>query len=192
MGIHGGPWGRLVAVAEDDARARVVLERAAQALELARMVERDDIAIQLRVHGGFLLDLLDGRLGSEAVAATRLRAFGVPARGVRRARRPAALARPRPTSPAQRRMVRLSEQLLEAVHASGCFGVVGVLDGEHVGLLLAGDGRGARHGRPRADARGAGRGAAPPARSVDRVLAAAPSLRAARVVADVAATLPAR
>ena len=61
----------------DEARARLVLERAAQALELGRMIERDETSIQLRVHGGFLLDLLAGRLGSEAAAAARLRALGV-------------------------------------------------------------------------------------------------------------------
>ncbi|MGB0099460.1 MAG: PucR family transcriptional regulator ligand-binding domain-containing protein, partial [Nocardioides sp.] len=57
VGIQGGAWGRLVVTSpRDGARARLVVERAAQALELGRMIERDDTAIQLRVHGGFLLD----------------------------------------------------------------------------------------------------------------------------------------
>lgn len=192
VGIHGGPWGRLVAVGVDDeARARVVLERAAQALELARMVERDDIAIQLRVHGGFLLDLLDDRLGTEATAAARLRALGVP-----EAREYVGLAArlrrgaPADVAAAQRRMVHLSERLHEAVLGAGASGVVGVLDGEHVGVLLAGGdrvlddvGRELRAREPDAVL------ASGPV--VDRVLAAAPSLRSARAVADVAASLPA-
>lgn len=194
VGIHGGPWGRLVAVGAggviDEGRVRVVLERAAQALELARMVERDDIAIQLRVHGGFLLDLLDDRLGSEATAAARLRALGVPdereyAGLAARLRRDA----PADVAAAQRRMVRLSERLHDAVRGAGASGVVGVLDGEHVGVLLAGGdrasdavGRELRRREPDAVL------ASGPV--VNRVLAAGPSLRSARAVVDVAATLP--
>ena len=196
VGIHGGPWGRLVRVgagpgAAEEARARVVLERAAQALELARMVERDDIAIQLRVHGGFLLDLLDDRLGTEAVAAARLRALGVPDDReyvglAARLRRGA----PADVAAAQRRMVDLSERLHAAVLGAGASGVVGVLDGEHVGVLLAG-------GDGVLDALGRELHAREPEAVlasgpvVDRVLAAGPSLRSARAVADVAATLPA-
>ena len=192
VGIHGGPWGRLVAVGgAEESRLRVVLERAAQALELARMVERDDIAIQLRVHGGFLLDLLDDRLGTEAVAAARLRALGVPDDReyvglAARLRRGA----PADVAAAQRRMVDLSERLHAAVLGAGASGVVGVLDGEHVGVLLAG-------GDGVLDALGRELHAREPEAVlasgpvVDRVLAAGPSLRSARAVADVAATLPA-
>lgn len=191
VGIHGGAWGRLVAPGADGARTRVVLERAAQALELARMAARDDIAIQLRVHGGFLLDLLDDRIGTEAGAAARLRALGVPDEleyvGL--------AARLRGESPsdlgaAQRRMGRLSEQVHDAMLESGAFGVVGVLDGEHVGVLLAGsDELLDRVARELAVREPEAVLAAGPV--VDRLLAAAPSLRSARVVSDVAASLPA-
>ncbi len=194
VGIHGGPWGRLVAIGAGgevgEARVRVVLERAAQALELARMVERDDIAIQLRVHGGFLLDLLDDRLGTEATAAARLRALGVPDEreyvGLAARLRGGA---PSDVAAAQRRMVRLSELLHEAVLAAGAFGVVGVLDGAHVGVLLAGgDGVLDAVGRELAEREPDGVLASGPV--VDRVLAAGASLRSARAVADVAASLP--
>jgi purine catabolism regulator len=189
VGIQGGAWGRLVRVPPyDERRAALVLERAAQALELGRMIERDDTSIQLRVHGGFLLDLLEDRLGSEAAAAARLRALGV---------RPApsyvgAVARLRDDAPsdlgaAQRRMVRLSERVHDAL--GGLDGLVGVLDSGHVGLLVT-DGAAldavARHLVAREP--GAMLGAGHP---VDRLLAAATSLRTARVVADVGATLPA-
>ena len=71
VGIQGGAWGRLViTVPRDRARARLVAERAAQALELGRMIERDETSIQLRVHGGFLLDLLDDRLGTRPRSST--------------------------------------------------------------------------------------------------------------------------
>lgn len=198
VGIQGGAWGRLVLPGAGDARedgpARLVLERAAQALELGRMIERDDTAIQLRVHGGFLLDLLDERLGSEAAAAARLRALGVPDRAGGRVGYVGAVARLREEPPAdvgaaQRRMVRLSEQVHRALTAAGATGLVGVLDSGQVGALLTDErvlDRVARELRllePDA-VLAAGQG-------VDRVLAAAASLRSARVVADVAATLPA-
>ena len=189
VGIQGGAWGRLVLPGpRDDARAGLVLERAAQALELGRMIERDDTAIQLRVHGGFLLDLLDDRLGSEASAAARLRALGVPdgpsyVAAVARLREDV----PTDVGAAQRRMVRLSERVHEALGAVA--GLVGLLDAAHVGLLVTDDAALDEVARELAllepDAvLGAGH-------AVDRVLAAATSLRSARVVADVAATTPA-
>lgn len=175
VGIQGGAWGRLVVTAPRDvARSRLVAERAAQALELGRMIERDETSLQLRVHGGFLLDLLDGRVGSEPAAAARLRALGVP-------EAPAyvgAVARLRSEAPVDRLVAALGETA----------GLVGVLDAVHVGLLV-----------PAAtDLDAAARALTtfePDAvlaagHPVAGVLAAATSLRSARVVADVAATMP--
>ncbi len=175
VGIQGGAWGRLVVTAvRDEARARLVAERAAQALELGRMIERDETSIQLRVHGGFLLDLLGGRLGAEAVAAARLHALGVP----ESVAYVGAVARLRSEAPLDR--------LVSAL--GGVSGLVGVLDAMHVGLLVPAD----------ADLDAAARALAkvePEAvlaagQPVTGVLPAATSLRSARVVADVAATLP--
>jgi purine catabolism regulator len=176
VGIQGGAWGRLVLpVAGEPHRAGLVLERSAQALELGRMIDRDETAIQLRVHGGFLVDLLDGRVGSEAVAAAGLGGRGDPA--------PASygggLARLRSEAPLDR--------LVSAL--GGVPGLVGVLDAVHVGLLV-----------PVAtdldDVARTLTAAEPDAvlaagQPVADVLATATSLRSARVVADVAATLPA-
>lgn len=172
VGIQGGAWARLVVTApRDGARARLVAERAAQALELGRMIERDETSIQLRVHGGFLLDLLDGRLGSEGVAAARLHALGVPAS----ATYVGAVARLRTEAPVDRLVAALGEVL----------GLVGVLDAVHVGLLV-----------PAATdldavARSLGDDAVLAAgHVVSGVLPAATSLRSARAVADVAVTMP--
>jgi purine catabolism regulator len=175
VGIQGGAWGRLVVTgARDEARARLVVERAAQALELGRMIERDETSIQLRVHGGFLLDLLDGRVGSEPAAAARLRALGVP----ETRSYVGAVARLRSEAPVDRLVSALGEVP----------GLVGVLDAVHVGLLvpasvdLDGVARALLAVEPQA-VLAAGH-------PVTGVLAAATSLRSARVVADVAVTLP--
>ncbi|HEU5036819.1 MAG TPA: PucR family transcriptional regulator [Nocardioides sp.] len=172
VGIQGGDWGRLVVTGPRDVqRARLVAERAAQALELGRMIERDETSIQLRVHGGFLLDLLDGRLGNEAVAAARLRALGVP----ESASYVGAVARLRSEAPVDRLVAALGDLP----------GLVGVLDAVHVGLLVPAG----------ADLDAAARALGDDAvlaagHDVGGVLAAATSLRSARVVADVAVTLP--
>jgi purine catabolism regulator len=190
VGIQGGAWGRLVQpTGRRGARAVQVLERAAQAVELGRMIERDDTAIQLRVHGGFLLDLLDDRLGTEAAAAARLRALGVGGG----AAYVGAVARLRDepsgdAGAAQRRMVGLSEAVHAALVAAGAAGLVGVLDGGHVGVLVTDDrvlDAVARDLAVREAEAVLGAG-----RPVDRLLAAAGSLRSARVVADVAASMP--
>jgi purine catabolism regulator len=176
VGIQGGAWGRLVVTEpRDEARARLVAERAAQALELGRMIERDETSIQLRVHGGFLLDLLDGRVGSEPVAAARLRGLGVH----EAASYVGAVARMRSEAPVDRLVSALGE----------LSGLVGVLDAVHVGLLVpAGADLDAAARALTAVEPDAVLAAGHP---VTGVLAAATSLRSARMVADVAATMPA-
>jgi purine catabolism regulator len=172
VGIQGGAWARLVVTApRDPARARLVAERAAQALELGRMIERDETSIQLRVHGGFLLDLLDGRLGSEAVAAARLRALGFPAA----TSYVGAVARLRSEAPVERLVAALGDVP----------GLVGVLDAVHVGVLVPGD------VDLDAVARSlAGEEVLAAGHPVGAVLPVATSLRSARAIADVAVTLP--
>lgn len=175
VGIQGGAWGRLVLPGQrDDTRARQVLERAAQALELGRMIERDETSVQLRVHGGFLLDLLDGRVGSEAVAAARLRALGCPAS----TSYVGAVARLRTEAPVDGLVAALGEVP----------GLVGVLDAVHVGLLVpAGTDLDAA---ARVLATVEPEAVLAAGHPVTGVLPAATSLRSARVVADVAVTLP--
>lgn len=176
VGIQGGAWGRLVVTGpSDETRARLVIERAAQALELGRMIERDETSIQLRVHGGFLLDLLDGRLGSEAVAAARLRALGVP----ESVEHVGAVAR-----------LRSGGSVEPLVSALGDVpGLVGVLDADHVGLLVPGSVDLDAVARSLAEVEHDAVLAA--GHLATGVLPVAASLRSARVVADVAVTLPA-
>ncbi|WP_026328073.1 PucR family transcriptional regulator [Streptomyces sulphureus] len=76
VGFGDERWGRLVlpepgtASARGAARARMVLERAAQSLQLHRMLQREQDALVLQALGGLLDDLVGGRVtdGSEALA----------------------------------------------------------------------------------------------------------------------------
>ncbi|MFE6858796.1 PucR family transcriptional regulator [Nocardia sp. NPDC057668] len=84
VGPHTQPWGRLIvrapavsdarAAAIPAARARVVLERAAQTLTLHRMIERDRFGLHRQAQTGLIDDMVTGRLTDErdavAMAAT--------------------------------------------------------------------------------------------------------------------------
>lgn len=143
VGSHGRRWGRLVVTdpALAQTRLAMLLERAAQALELGRMVERDRLGLQLRAQGGLLADLASGRAGDEAAAAARAAALGLPpAREY-----VAAVARPRPPEPGSgddpladhERVRQLLEQVAAATRSAGLHALAGNLPGDQVGLLLA-------------------------------------------------------
>ncbi|WP_083288639.1 PucR family transcriptional regulator ligand-binding domain-containing protein [Jiangella alba] len=73
VGTAGRRWARLTLPhpdPADDERNAMVLERAAAALELARMAERDQLALELQAQGGFLAELAAERL-TRADAAVR-------------------------------------------------------------------------------------------------------------------------
>jgi purine catabolism regulator len=83
VGPYRQEWGRLVAPlgrsAGEDADERTVttLERAAQALALHRMVERDRTSLELRAQSGLVDDLLRGRIRDESEATARAHALGL-------------------------------------------------------------------------------------------------------------------
>ena len=78
-------WGRLVLPrpAADRPELEMVLERAAEALALHRLVERDRISLEHQAHGGLLGDLVRGRAMDEADLAARARALGLTVGGAR-------------------------------------------------------------------------------------------------------------
>ena len=84
IGGQGRAWARLVVpdprTSQD--QLAMVLERAAQTLELARMAEHDRTSLITSAHGGLLTELASGRIASEAEAATRAGALGLPSASV--------------------------------------------------------------------------------------------------------------
>jgi purine catabolism regulator len=121
-------------------RLSMVLERAAQALELGRMVERDRFGLAVQAHSGLLSELSAGRVPDEASARARatslglapadryVAAVGVPARDPR-------APGPSPVSPHLARA--LVEKLSTGLRAAGLSGLVGTLSSRQVGVLLA-------------------------------------------------------
>jgi purine catabolism regulator len=192
VGITGSGWGRLVVPdpQANQARLGMVLERAAQALELGRMVERDRLGLELQAQGGLLADLATGR-ESEDSALARARALGL---------RPAASYVPvvahRPIGGGgdpvteHDRSRALVEELSAALRRTAVSGLVGSLSGRQVGLLLAvprDEGRVLDALTAQLPEAGPVLGVGPPATTV---LAAGLGLRQAGHVAEAASALP--
>ncbi|NYH77482.1 purine catabolism regulator [Actinopolyspora biskrensis] len=83
VGPRRTPWGRLVLLGGtlDDDAARTLLERAAQALTVARLVERERRGEEHRTHAGLLAELLTGRAIDGPDLRTRASAAGLTATG---------------------------------------------------------------------------------------------------------------
>ncbi|QFQ95656.1 PucR family transcriptional regulator [Streptomyces phaeolivaceus] len=79
VGVGSERWGRLVLPARTPhaSRARMVLERAAQSLQLHRMIQQERDALVVQALGGLLDDLLSGRIGEEPEAMARAAALGL-------------------------------------------------------------------------------------------------------------------
>lgn len=81
VGVGPERWGRLVlpATTASPRRARMVLERAAQSLQLHRMIQAERDALIAHALGGLLDDLVAGRINDEADAEARAAALGLAA-----------------------------------------------------------------------------------------------------------------
>lgn len=182
VGRRGNRWGRLVVPTTRTSQDRLamVLERAAQALELGRMVERDRLGLELQAQGGLLADLAEGRITDEDTAAARARSLGlvpaaqyvgVVARGVRGPRLDPVAEHDRSRD--------LVERLSAAVRTAGLSGLVGAMAGSgrvgQAGVLL---------GVP-----AAGRGRTDPDAVLDRLAAACAPEAVVLGVGPAAATL---
>jgi purine catabolism regulator len=79
VGLGPDRWGRLVlpTAGSSPARTQLVLERAAQALQLHRMADQARDALEAQALGGLLEDLLNGRIEAESDAVARAIALGL-------------------------------------------------------------------------------------------------------------------
>lgn len=79
VGVGTERWGRLVLPMEapDAPRAKMVLERTAQSLQLHRMLQRERDALVVHALGGLLNDMLSGRITDEPEALVRANALGL-------------------------------------------------------------------------------------------------------------------
>ena len=79
VGLRGEEWGRLIVprAAADTARATRVLERAAAALAMERMIERDRSGLHQQAQSGLIDEVLRDRMSDEREIAARAHALGL-------------------------------------------------------------------------------------------------------------------
>lgn len=199
VGLQGQVWARLVIPRPGSAPTRLamLLERAAQALQIGRMVERDRLGVEFQARSGFLHDVLRGGIETEADAVARARAFGLEPG---RAYVPMVIHSPDgdPGDPVhtQRQAQRLVESISDAVRAAKVSALVGTIEPGSVGLLLSvpPGGDEAKAVTRLSDAIHAQREAGRPERTIGvedgaaSLVACGPGLRRAQHVAKVART----
>lgn len=79
VGPHTQRWGRLLLRSQSipSARARMVLERAAQTLTLHRMIEKDRFGLHSQAQTGLIEDMVAGRVIDEQEAVARAATLGL-------------------------------------------------------------------------------------------------------------------
>jgi purine catabolism regulator len=141
VGLRGEEWGRLIVpvATADHARALMVLERAAAALALNRLIEQNRSGLYQQAQSGLIEDVLQRRINDEGETAARAHALGLAKRPryfpmVVRAERirlkvdPVAM---------QRYNVDLLEAVGHAVNSAGHTGLFSVRGHGEIGALVA-------------------------------------------------------
>jgi purine catabolism regulator len=141
VGPRGEEWGRLVVprLPADASRARMVLERAAAALALNRMIERDRSGLHQQAQSGLIDDVIRNRVTDEREITARAHALGL--RKTSRyhpvvVRTETALTGSDPVA-AQRRNVRLLDAVAHTVNASGHTGLFTIRGDGEIGAVVA-------------------------------------------------------
>ena len=141
VGPRSEEWGRLVVPRPpaDPGRATMVLERAAAALALNRMIERDRSGLQQQAQSGLVDDVLRGRITDEREAAARAHALGlrasahyVPAVVLVDRRKPS-----RDPVARHRRNIALVDAVAHTVNAAGHTGLFTLRGDGEVGAVIA-------------------------------------------------------
>ncbi|TRW81528.1 PucR family transcriptional regulator [Mycolicibacterium sp. 018/SC-01/001] len=141
VGPRAQQWGRLVVprAPADGHRAKMVLERAAAALAMHRMIEQDRTGLQHQAQSGLIDDVLRGRLTDERELTARARALGLrPA-----ARYLPATVRAERTEPAadpvagHRGAIAFLDAVAHAVNGAGHTGLFSLRGDSEVAMVLA-------------------------------------------------------
>lgn len=134
-------WGRLVVpyAPADAARASTVLERAASALAMHRMVEQNRTGLQHQAQSGLIDDVLRGRVVDDRDVAARAQALGLRGGGqflpvVVRVERPGRVGDP---VAGHRRNVAVLDAVAHTVNASGHTGLFSLRGDGEVGAVVA-------------------------------------------------------
>ena len=138
VGARGTDWGRLVLVVggPPSSRQLVVAERAAAALAVGRLIEREHESLERQSHRTLLTAMVDQSMTSHELML-RSAALGVPLEQHAMVASVVRIGESTAGSAAAPAMVRqLAETTATALRAARASGLVGVLDEISVGLLL--------------------------------------------------------
>ena len=141
VGQRSQTWGRLVVPRQPDdpARTKTVLERAAAALVMHRMIEQDRTGFRHQVQSGLIDDVLRGRIADDRDVAARAHALGLRSAPqylpvMVRAGRPAESGHP---VAAHRRNIALLDAVAHTVNAAGHSGLFSLRGDGEVGAVLS-------------------------------------------------------
>ena len=141
VGPRGEEWGRLIVprATADTGRTTKVLERAAVALAMDRMIERDRAGMHQQAQSGLIDEVLRDRLSDEREIAVRAHALGL--RKTSRFFPVTVRVRYQPTGTdplaSQRRNTAMLDAVAHAVNASGHTGLFATRSDGEVGAVIA-------------------------------------------------------
>lgn len=139
VGARGEDWGRVILVT-DGAPAgtdTVLIERAASALALGRLLTRQQESLERQAHRTLISAIVESAYAEPDEAAARARALGVPVTGRQLI---AAIVRIRDTGPgisAHARIAEVTEAVADACRQGRLPALVGSLDDVRAGALLS-------------------------------------------------------
>ncbi|GAA5083308.1 PucR family transcriptional regulator [Nocardia iowensis] len=140
VGPHTQRWGRLILPSGrvPTARARMVLERAAQTLTLHRMIEKDRFGLHRQAQTGLIDDMVNGRVLDERDAVARAAALGLARRAayVPLAIDIAAVAETDPVA-RQRRAAGILDAITHGLGLAKLTALAAADQGDRVGMILA-------------------------------------------------------
>lgn len=141
VGPRGEEWGRLIIPRPParPAKAKMVLERAAQAIALHRMAERGRSGLEHQAQTGLIEDVLQGRITDDREAEARAHALGLHTAAAylpATVRLAAAGDRLDPVA-AQRRTVRVLDSVVHCVRSAGHTALCSIRRDGEIGLVLA-------------------------------------------------------
>jgi PucR family transcriptional regulator, purine catabolism regulatory protein len=141
VGPRAEEWGRLIIphTPRDPDKAKMVLERAAQALALHRMAERGRSGLEHQAQSGLIEDVLQGRVADDREAEARAHALGMAAGPayLPATVRVGALADRLDPVAVQRRNVRILDAIVHSVKAHGHTALSSIRRDGEIGLVLA-------------------------------------------------------
>jgi len=142
VGARGEDWGRVILVCDGPPGPgdTVLVERAATTLALGRLLARQQESLERQAHRTLLSAVLAEAYAGPEEAEVRARALGLPVGGRQLL---GVVVRFRGAAPgllAQARVLDVAEALADACRAEHVHALVGSLDDERAGALLAADG----------------------------------------------------